>query len=217
MKFKILTLALTCLFLSNNTFSKEVQVQPTTVSEVSTKQQLPQHVLFYGKVTKIIKDDNNEIKKIVLKSEHLGEYVMNISDKTFWLDSGNKRAISPNTLEIGEEVYAFHSPAVTRSLPPQTTAIAIVRNVPQDAMVAQLHTIEGIEKNENGIDIITNNGGLIISTNEETTFSPYMTRNLVGAEDLKENNLIFAWYSVVATSYPAKTYTKNIMILPEIN
>ena len=46
--------------------------------------------------------------------------------------------------EGGESVYVFHSPISTRSLPPQSAAYAVVRNIPQDISCAQYHVVEEI-------------------------------------------------------------------------
>lgn len=68
---------------------------------------------------------------------------MNISSDTVWIDSGNRTASDPADLKEGESVYVFHSPISTRSLPPQSAAYAVVRNIPQDISCAQYHVVGG--------------------------------------------------------------------------
>lgn len=54
-----------------------------------------------------------------MSSDRYGEYVIHLSEDTLWIDSGNRTASDPATLKEGEELYVFHSPVSTRSLPPQ--------------------------------------------------------------------------------------------------
>ena len=75
--------------------------------------------LYYGQVQEIGRDEAGTITSLLLTSERYGEYVMNISSETVWIDSGERTASDPATLQVGESVYVYHSPVSTRSLPPQ--------------------------------------------------------------------------------------------------
>lgn len=74
--------------------------------------------LYYGQVQEIGRDEAGTITSLLLTSERYGEYVMNISGETVWIDSGERTASDPATLQVGESVYVYHSPVSTRSLPP---------------------------------------------------------------------------------------------------
>ena len=75
--------------------------------------------LYYGQVQEIGRDEAGTITSLLLTSERYGEYVMNISGETVWIDSGERTASDPATLQVGESVYVYHSPVSTRSLPPR--------------------------------------------------------------------------------------------------
>ena len=79
--------------------------------------------LYYGQVQEIGRDEAGTITSLLLTSERYGEYVMNISSETVWIDSGERTASDPATLQVGESVYVYHSPVSTRSLPPQSPAM----------------------------------------------------------------------------------------------
>ena len=176
---------------------------------------LPASVLYYGNVSEILRDDDGTITGLRMDSERYGEYVMKVSDMTVWIDSGEQTASDPSTLEEGESVYIFHSSAASLSLPPQSSAIAIVRNIPQDAGSAMYHVVESVTAAEDGsISIVTDNGGLIITADQETLLRTYLTKDVYSLDDISEGTRIMAWYSAVAESYPAQTNASAVMILP---
>ena len=117
----------------------EAEGQPGASAAASAPQAqtLPASVLYFGQVTQVVRDEAGTVTRLVLSSERYGEYIMNISSDTVWIDSGNRTASDPADLKEGESVYVFHSPISTRSLPPQSAAYAVVRNIPQDISCAQ--------------------------------------------------------------------------------
>ena len=74
---------------------------------------LPHSVLYYGRVTGISRDENGVPTRLMMESDHLGEYIFNLSENTLWVDSGEGKASDPASLEEGEGVYVFHSPVST--------------------------------------------------------------------------------------------------------
>ncbi len=176
---------------------------------------IPNSVLYYGTVKEIGRDEQGAIDRLYLESEQYGGYIMHVSDETVWIDSGSRTADDPGDLKVGESLYVFRSAIATMSLPPQSGAIAVVRNVPQDAGCAQYHVVEAVQKTDNGsLQITTDNGGLILTVGPETTLSPYLTRNVVTMDDIKVGSRIMAWYDVVMTSYPGQALPEHVMLLP---
>ncbi|MBE5040829.1 stalk domain-containing protein [Ructibacterium gallinarum] len=194
--------------------AEEIENMPNAAEDTV---QAPDSVLYYGKIMKMKRDDTEAIQQIRLNSERYGEYIMNVSEETVWIDSENVTAFNPADLKENERVYVFHSPAVTASLPPQSAAIAVVRNIPQDAGCAMYHVVDKVTQAEDGsLQILTDNGGLILSADEKTDVVSYLTKNIVTLEDIQEGTRIMAWYSAVAESYPGQAYANHIMILPNI-
>lgn len=182
-----------------------------TAAEAQT---LPASVLYFGQVAQIILDEAGTVTRLVLSSERYGEYIMNISSDTVWIDSGNRTASDPADLKEGESVYVFHSPISTRSLPPQSAAYAVVRNTPQDAGGAQYHVVEEVVRGEDGgLTVTTDNGGLLIYGDGDTQLSRYGGGS-AALEELKAGDRVMAWYQVVALSYPGQTHADALMLLP---
>lgn len=176
---------------------------------------LPDSVLYYGTVEEIGKDAEGGIAWLRMTSERYGEYVMNLSADTLWIDSGRHTASDPSDLQKGESLYVFHSPVETRSLPPQTAALAVVRNTPMDAGCAWYHAVEAAELKDGQLTITTDHGGLLIFADESTKLSRYEGEEAVALEDIQAGDRIMAWYGAVTDSLPGQTHAVHLMLLPE--
>lgn len=178
-----------------------------------TAEHLPDSVLYYGKVESVSRDEDGEVTALHLSSERYGEYVMRISEDTVWIDSGNRTASDPATLKEGEGLYVFHSPVSTRSMPPQSAAFAIVRNIPQDAGCAQYHKVSETALENGQLKITVDQGGLFLLTDDKTEFSFYGREGVPAPEDISADSRIVAWYDAYAAVYPGQTYARHIMVL----
>ena len=204
MKHRIFSLALAlalCCGLMPAAFAAENETKP-----------LPESTLYYGRVEKILLDDDGNMKALRLTSERYGEYVMNLSDDTVWIDSGRKTASAKSTLAEGEAVYVFHSTVSTRSMPPQFRAFAVVRNVPQDAGSAHYMKIDSLEEIDGVVTVTANNGTRSFAVNDETTYSPYLTKNIVTLRNLQAGSRIMVWYAFSMNG--AEQKARHIMLLP---
>lgn len=175
---------------------------------------VPDSVLYYGTVQEVVKGEDGSIRQLRMDSERYGQYTMNITQDTLWIDSGNQTASDPADLEEGEGIYVFHSPISTDSLPPQTEAFAVVRNVPMDAGCAQYHQIEAVSQEGGQVSITTDNGSLYIRADDQTGLSFYGSDEQASLEDLQVGGYVMAWYGAVAESYPAQTHAQHLMLLP---
>lgn len=135
----ILTGALACAVFSPALAAEKAPALTPPAAYVEEVQTLPNSVLYYGTLTEIVRDEDGSIFQLSMDSEQFGEYVMNISEQTAWIDSANHTAADPAALQEGQSLYVFHSPIATLSLPPQSAAFAVVTNLPMDAQSAQLH------------------------------------------------------------------------------
>ena len=185
-----------------------------TDSALTQEETMPDSVSYYGQVQEIVRDENGTITSLWLTSERYGEYVMNISPETVWIDSGNYSASDPSTLEVGESVYVYHSPVSTRSLPPQSAAYAVVRNFPQDVSAAKYLEVEAVTQNEDGsITITTDNGGLWLTVEQDASVTTYAGEE-ASLDQVQVGDHVMAWYEIVLLSYPGQAGTDHLMILP---
>ena len=221
MKKKISALVLTGVLactLAVPAFAADVSVTPISAPVSSEEMDvLPDSVLYYGTVKEIEKTADGGIVWLHMTSDRYGEYVMNISADTVWIDSGKHTASDPADLREGESLYVFHSAAETRSLPPQSAAFAVVRNIPMDASCAWYHEVESVTMENGRLTITTDNGNLLISADEKTQLSCYEDKKTVSLKDIQAGDLVMAWYDVVTTSLPGQTQAASLMLLPKQN
>ena len=189
----------------------------TAAAEEEEASELPDSVLYYGTVTAIDRDGTGMPSRLTLTSVAYGDYVMNLSADTVWVDCAARTVSDPATLAEGEAVFVFHSPISTRSLPPQSAAYAVVRNISQDHVGAHYHVAEAVEASGDGsVRIVTDRGGLHIAADGGTGLSRYDGGVSLALTQLQTGNRIMVWYSAVAESYPAQTYAQHIMVLPAL-
>lgn len=211
----ILTGALACAVFSPALAAEKAPALTPPAAYVEEVQTLPNSVLYYGTLKEIVRDEDGFIFQLYMDSEQFGEYVMNISEQTAWIDSANHTAADPAALQEGQSLYVFHSPIATLSLPPQSAAFAVVTNLPMDAQSAQLHKVEEVSLQDGQLQITTDNGELYITADQNTVVSAYGSDAAAALEDVQPGRQVIAWYSAVAQSYPGQAYTTHLMLLPE--
>ncbi|MEQ2457499.1 S-layer homology domain-containing protein [Flavonifractor hominis] len=210
----VLTGALACAMALPAMAAETTAVPISAPVSMEETMSLPDSVLYYGTVQEIVKDENGNITQLRMVSDRYGEYVMNITEQTVWIDSGRHAASDPTDLQEGESVYVFHSSVETRSLPPQSAAFAVVRNIPMDAGCAQYHEVEEVSLQNGQLKITTDNGGLFIFADDETELSMYRNDAALSLEDIQVGNHVIAWYGAVADSYPGQAHASYLMLLP---
>ncbi len=193
----------------------EAEGQPGASAAASAPQAqtLPASVLYFGQVTQVVRDEAGTVTRLVLSSERYGEYIMNISSDTVWIDSGNRTASDPADLKEGERLCVpqphFHPlpSAPVRSLcgGPEYPSGYLLRPVPCGG---------GDHRGEDGgLIVTTDNGGLLIYLDGDTQTVRYAGGS-AALEDLKAGDRIMAWYQAVALSYPGQTHADGLMLLP---
>lgn len=215
MRKKLTALALSGVMLCSAGIPALAAPIPVDSSGAKTPEPAPlaDSQLYYGEVKDILTSEDGTVTGLRMDSPKSGEYVMKLSEKTYWIDSGERTASDPATLEVGERLYVFHSPVSTQSMPPQSAAYAIVRNIPQDAGCAKYHEVEAVEETDEGVRITTDNGGLILSLDKDTTLLAYTGDAPESPADIPVGSHIMAWYQVVALSLPGQARPSHVMTL----
>lgn len=145
------------------------------------------------------------------------EVVLKISEKTYVIDAQTGIPASSKTIKVGETVHVYYSPIMTRSLPPQSNATAIVVNVQKDKTVPQLFTVkEIVSKTDKEIRVLNEEGDLIIAIEADKPISPFKTKQNVSIESIEVGTQMFVWYDIVLTSYPGQTASYKTVILGQV-
>lgn len=184
--------------------------------ETEDVEEMPASETYFGTVASIEKDEEGNVVSISLTSEENGDYVMNVTDNTVWVDAVEKVKASQEDLAEGDTIYVYHSPVSTRSLPPQSEAFAVVLNVPQDIAVGVYHEVEDIVTNGEIFTITTDNGGLYLNVTSDTQVKDYTTGESAEIGNVDRGDRIIAWYDAVAMSYPGQANVSDILVLPDV-
>lgn len=142
------------------------------------------------------------------ESAYDGPVQLNIGEASQLLDNGTGKGVSPADLKVGDKVYAYWEPAMTRSIPPQSNLRLLLTNV-DDSVPAHLHTVEYVEGDVSGdLIVTTGNGGLLL------TIPAKMWEDVSGGA-LQAGDQVIAWYDVVATSYPGQATAERVAVVSD--
>ena len=137
-----------------------------------------------------------------------------ISEETLAIDSKTGLPASLETLKAGDTIFAYYSAAMTRSLPPQSQAIAIVTQIEENTPHAELFTVGEIISREDGqVRALNREGSLIVTLLAENPLTPFKTKQIVRIEDIQVGTRLFIWYDIVLMSYPGQTAAQKAVLI----
>jgi len=107
----------------------------------------------------------------------------------------------------GGEVLVIYGPLYTYHDVPQSNALVIAINVEEaeGQVLPNHHVIESIEREGDTALVTVDNGGLIVTLNEDTDLQAWLTRQIVVLDEFQVGDEVLLWYGIVAMSYPAQT------------
>lgn len=144
-----------------------------------------------------------------------GVVVVQRTEETAVLDAVTGQPADLSGVRVGDTVYAWAGPAMTRSLPPITNAQVLVVNVPQDMAAPSYSEVESVKRGEDGSVSLYVTGDMILHLGPDTELAGYRTRNVVGLDDLKPGSRIMAWYEMVMMSLPGQAVPQRVVVLPD--
>lgn len=136
-------------------------------------------------------NENDPLNQVILRGESI-----------LCLDAVTGEPMDVAELKNGETIYAWVNSVMTLSLPPQTTAILILGNIPADYTVPQFYEISAVTP-QAMIAIypppaltwteVTATDGTVLKITDEAELTPYLTKNIVRLEDLVPGTRILVW------------------------
>ena len=180
---------------ANNVENKDMPV--TKVYQA----QAVQDVLFTsGKIVEV-----NE-NMIVVKGEHNIIAAM-ITDDTYLLNGKNGKAKKLSSFKVGKEVTVYHSPKMTRSIPAQSAAYAVVLGDSSEKM-GKFFKVEEVTMSEDKtyVSVINTNESLIATVDKKAN------KNFA---EIKAGDSLMVWYDMMTMSLPARTNANKVVILYE--
>lgn len=145
------------------------------------------------------------------------EIALNISEDTLFLDNETGFPSSIDNLKVGDEIYAYYSAIMTKSLPPQSNASYIITNIKDNKSVAKPMTVAEIQENEDGsVRILSDDNMYLITIMPDKPISPFKTKNIVTVSDIKVGSRIAVWFDIMTMSIPAQAASNKTVILPAV-
>ena len=166
-------------------------------------------------VTEAMLETSGVYPYLLVETDDDQQIRLNLSDNTLVVDNETGLAANLSDIQVGDRIFAYYSAVMTRSLPPQSACELILVNV-GDNTPASLHEVGSVSETDGVTSVLTADGSMIVRMDDQTSFSPLATKNIVTVQDLTPGTRFLAWYDIVALSYPGQTYTQKVVILPDL-
>lgn len=184
-----------CAVADANSF--ENKVLPVTKTQHA---EVVQEVLFTtGKILEV--NDN----MIVVKGEH-NLIAAVVTEDTYLLNGKNGKEKKLGSFKVGKEVTVYHSPKMTRSIPAQTEAYAIVLG-DNGVKQGKFFKVAEVTMSEDGeyVSVLDVNQSLIATVDKKA--NKHFT-------DIKVGDNLMVWYDMMTMSLPARTNAQKVVVLP---
>lgn len=191
----------------------ETATLPTVGATLQITADLPEAFVakyLKGEAVVISEFENNSL---LVKVNQM-EVALNVSEETLVMDAKTGLMGNLKGLKAGDLIFVYYSPAMTRSLPPQSYATAIITNIEKDKAHPEFFTVkEVVSSSDKEVSVLNEEGDLIATILKNTPFSPFRTKQIVGLQDIKVGTQLFIWYDVVALSYPGQTQVQKAVLV----
>ena len=163
--------------------------------------QAVQDVLFTTGVILEVQDN-----LLVIKGEgHHNLVAAVVTENTYLLNGKNGKDKKLSSFKVGKEVTVYYSPKMTRSIPPQTEAYAVVLG-DNSEKIGKFFKVEEVTLSEDGAYVT------VINTNESLVATIDKKANKNFAE-IKAGDELLLWYDMMTMSLPARTNAKKVVVL----
>ena len=163
--------------------------------------QAVQDVLFTTGVILEVQDN-----LLVIKGEgHHNLVAAVVTENTYLLNGKNGKDKKLSSFKVGKEVTVYYSPKMTRSIPPQAEAYAVVLGDNSEKM-GKFFKVEEVNMSEDKtyVSVINTNESLIATVDKKAN------KNFA---EIKAGDNLMVWYDMMTMSLPARTNANKVVIL----
>ncbi len=162
-----------------------------STEEVMAEVDLDVPVKIFGDIQEI--EDGTMTVDNQSEASSVGDMVLMIDpDNTLILDASTGLPVSLEEVELGS-FEAYIGPAMTMSLPPQTTPSVVVVNIPEDGAAPQyVVAADAVMETADGL-VLAGNDGIEYPILEEAAVEPFLTKNIVTMDDIHEGSRCLVW------------------------
>lgn len=159
----------------------------------------PAPVQVWGTVTHL--EDGSLLLKNSDTTDPYQEIIVHLGDAPV-VDAASGLPMDPAQIRDGDTVYAWVGPAMTLSLPPQASALAVAANIPADSAAPRYYEIAAIVPRAviaiyptppmTVTDLVAA-GGERVQITKDAELTPYRTKQIVSLEDLIPGTRMLVW------------------------
>ncbi|MDL2280803.1 copper amine oxidase N-terminal domain-containing protein [Selenomonadales bacterium OttesenSCG-928-I06] len=142
----------------------------------------------------VIKDINGNMITVVGEG-FVKEIILLTNEETYFLNGEYGNKIDSKELSTGMAVMTYYGPIMTKSLPPQSKARAIITG--NSSETAKYIKVKKVDFVENGVRVLNSNSDQYITITNDIL--PY------ARQQIKEGSELLAWYKVSALSMPGQS------------
>lgn len=144
-----------------------------------------------------------------------GDVMLNKDENTLFVD-GQGYPTTMEAIENGTSLKVIASQAMTMSLPPQSYAHVIMLADDNGGFPIYAE-VKSITADGQGNFVFSSKDGNydIVFAQDATEVTPFATRNIVTAADIKEGSRILVMADIMTMSIPAMVPANKIIVLPE--
>ena len=164
------------------------------------KMRAPSMLRLYGTITEI-KDD-----RITIREAGQESVVALVNENTYIVKGAKGKLRSAKELKLGQKVTVYYSARMTRSLPPQAQAFALVIGDVHKEQVPQYFVVDQVQKAADGSCIrVLNSTNDVIARIDKHACEDYAS--------IKAGDKLLLWSSVMTMSLPGQTNAEKVVIL----
>ena len=153
--------------------------------------------------------------ELTVKTETAGTVIVNLGESTIVMDTQTGLPAQAAAIKAGDTVFLYCGEMMALSEPPQVYAKAVLVNLTDEHVPANLLSAESVTKNADGsLTVQASDGRLMLNIARNASVTPFGTKNTGKLEDIRMGTRFFAWYDTVMESYPAQASTEKIVLLP---
>lgn len=198
-KILVTLLSITMMFSASIAFAQETG---GAAANLTFDRPMRNVISTHGEIT--------EVKDGVVRISGEGAYkdiILHVQASTYILNAKDGTAVLLQDLKPGETITAYYGPAVTRSLPPQGSAIALLVGTPNQGSAGMYMKVASLQEGKEG-------SVRVLCTNNERLVT-ILPEKLAQISQIKEGSELIVWYDVMTMSIPAQATATKVVLLPQ--
>lgn len=217
MKKKLLTALLAALMLCAAVIpaGAEAEAEVVDLPEAKLSAMADAPVGEYATVLQMQVKSGGYSSMLVKTGDH-DKLLLHFAADTVLMDTQTGLPVLETDIKTGDKVYIYRDEGMDMSMPPQTGVRAVLTNLDDMHAPAHLLTAEAINvRSDSGPTVLCENGGMRVLLPADVDIRPLAIKDIVTLSDIRIGTRFFAWYDVVAESYPGQAAATKVVLPPQ--